>query len=148
MPSHKSTDVRKIAIEYYNENNISQKEVAKIFQISEKTFWRWLDKYENTKELERKKRKAVSYKITQKEVDYVKRLIETYPTYSIHLLWNKMSERFDNFSISESQLRRVIRDNNITRKRTRIRHYPETRYNKPINLNEMMNEFYKLKSFP
>ena len=29
----------------------------------------------------------------------------------------KMNEKFDDFNISESQVRRVIRDNNITRKR-------------------------------
>lgn len=54
-----------------------------------------------------------------------------------------MHEKFDNFIISESQVRRVIRDNNITRKRTRVRHYPDTRYNKPINLNNLMKTFYE-----
>ena len=37
---------------------------------------------------------------------------------------------------------RVIRDNNITRKRTRIRHYPETRYNKKIDFKKEMKVFY------
>lgn len=47
-----------------------------------------------------------------------------------------MYENFDNFSISQGHLAKVIRDNNITRKRTRQRHYHETRYRKPINLKK------------
>ena len=39
-------------------------------------------------------------------------------------------------------LTRIIRENNYTRKRTRTRHYPETRYRKPINLKNIMKAFY------
>ena len=44
-------------------------------------------------------------------------------------------------------MERVIRDNNITRKRTRVRHYPETRYNNPIDAEieykELKKSFHK-----
>ena len=53
-----------------------------------------------------------------------------------------MYENFDNFSISQGHLAKVIRDNNITRKRTRQRHYPEKRYRKPINLKKELALFY------
>ena len=65
------------------------------------------------------------------------------PTWSIKLLWENTREHFDDFEISQSQLLRVIRDNNVTRKRTRIRHYPETRYNKRIDFKKEMKIFYK-----
>ena len=141
--SQKSKDTRKLAIEYYKDHKVSYLEVASIFQINEKTLRRWIQKFDYDKSLERKKRNAISYKITAEQVKYLLKLVKEYPTFSVKLLWTKMHEKFRDFDISESQLRRVIRDNNITRKRTRVRHYPETRYNKPIDLNKQMKLFYK-----
>ena len=54
------------------------------------------------------------------------------------MLWSKLNEKFSDFEISRSHLAKVIRDNNYTRKRTKIRHYPETRYGKSI-MNIMMS---------
>ena len=62
---------------------------------------------------------------------------------SIAVLWSKLKKKFDDFDISQSHLHDVIRDNNITRKRTKRRHYPETRYGKPIDLEKQLKEFYK-----
>ena len=56
---------------------------------------------------------------------------------------SNIKEKYSDFEISNSQLSRVIRDNNLTRKRTRIRHYPETRYNKPIDFKKEMKTFYQ-----
>ena len=143
VSKHKSKDTKKLAIEYYKNNNVSYEKVATIFQIGEKTLRRWIKRFDEEKSLDRKNKDAVSYKITHIQVKYLLKLVKQYPTYSIRLLWNKMHEKFENFDISESQVRRVIRDNNITRKRTRVRHYPDTRYNKPINLNNLMKTFYE-----
>lgn len=140
---HKSKDTKKLAIEYYKNNKVSYKEVASIFQIGEKTLRRWIKRFNEEQSLDRKNKEPISYKITQNQVKYLLKLVKLYPTLSIRLLWSKMNEKFDDFNISASQVRRVIRDNNITRKRTRVRHYPETRYNKPIDLNNLMKIFYK-----
>lgn len=143
VSEHKSKDTKKLAIEYYKNNNVSYEKVASIFQIGEKTLRRWIKRFDEEKCLDRKNKDAISYKITQNQVKYLLKLVQQYPTLSIRLLWSKMHDKFDDFNISESQVRRVIRDNNITRKRTRVRHYPDTRYNKPINLNNLMKTFYK-----
>jgi len=45
MNTQKSSETRKLAIEYYLKNKISQSEVSKIFQVGEKTFKRWLKQY-------------------------------------------------------------------------------------------------------
>ena len=90
-----------------------------------------------------KEKNEKAYKITAIQVKYLLKLVKQYPTLSIRILWTKMHDKFNDFNISESQLRRVLRHNNITRKRTRVRHYPETRYNKPIDLNKQMKQFYK-----
>jgi len=56
----------------------------------------------------------------------------------------KIKSKYNDFDITETHLSRVIRDNNYTRKRTKIRHYPETRYNKPIDYVKEMKFFYKI----
>jgi transposase len=42
MNTLKLSETRKLAIDYYLNNEVSQLEVSKIFQIGEKTFKRWL----------------------------------------------------------------------------------------------------------
>ena len=42
---------------------------------------------------------------------------------------------------------RTDRHNNITRKRTTRRHYPDKRYNKSINLKKQMTDFYSKTSY-
>ena len=123
-----------LAIEYYNENNVTQAEVSKIFKISRQTFGVWLKDYHQNNSLERKNRESVSYKIKQKHVNFAKKLIEKNKEYSISIIWSKMKLKYPDFEISKGYLAEVIRDNNITRKRTTRRHYPNKRYNKPINL--------------
>jgi hypothetical protein len=75
-------------------------------------------------------------------VKYLKKLIKSNPTWSINMLWNKLNSKFNDFEISESHLARVVRQNNITRKRTRVRHYPKTRYGKPVDLKNEMKLFF------
>ena len=53
----------------------------------------------------------------------------------------KIKHKYRDFDITETHLSRVIRDNNFTRKRTKIRDYPETRYNKPIDFVKEMKKF-------
>ena len=143
MAKHKSSEVRKLAIDYYLNNDISQTKVAEIFQVSEKTFKRWLKQYKKDKSYEKNSRPAISYKVKQTHIKYIVKLVKKNPTRSIKLLLQNTKAKFSDFNISESQLARVIRDNNITRKRTRVRHYPETRYNNPIDTKKEMKEFYK-----
>ena len=38
MNNHKSSETRKLAIEYYLKNKVSQSEVSRIFLVGEKTF--------------------------------------------------------------------------------------------------------------
>lgn len=45
-----------------------------------------------------------------------------------------MNIHFSDFNITRRNLSTVIRYNNITRKRITIRHFPETRYGKKINI--------------
>ena len=52
---HNSSRNKLLAIEYYQNNNVSQSDVAKIFKVSRQTFSLWLKDYNNNRTLERKK---------------------------------------------------------------------------------------------
>ena len=54
-----------------------------------------------------------------------------------------LRKKYSDFTITPQHLGVVVRDNNITRKRTTRRHFPKTRYGKKINLKELKKQFYK-----
>ena len=143
VKSRLSIDVKIMAIEYYYKKNCTLDKVADIFKINEKTLRRWISKYEKNK-LETSHQTKKSYKIKQKHVNYALKMLNKTPTLSISMLWKKIKSKCNDFDITETHLSRVIRDNNFTRKRTKIRHYPETRYNKPIDFVKEMKAFYKI----
>ena len=134
---------KKLAIKYYLEKKISQEKISEIFNVNPRTFRRWLEAYNNNKQLDRQERQNKSYKTKRKHVDYAINLVKNNPTWSIKLLWSNIKDKYDDFEITQTQLSRVIRDNNITRKRTTTRHYPETRYNKKIDFKKEMKIFYE-----
>ena len=54
----------------------------------------------------------------------------------------KLKEKF-NVSLSRFHINRIINDNNITLKITRIRHEPVKRFGKDIDINKKLDEFYE-----
>ena len=78
----------------------------------------------------------------EKHVNFVLKILQKDPTITIDRLWTKLREKFKDFEITPRQLNNAVRDNNITRKRNKIRHYPTHRYGKKIDTNQMMKTFY------
>jgi hypothetical protein len=60
-------------------------------------------------------------------------------------LYKIIKKKYKDFDITSQHLGQVIRDNNITRKRTRTRHehYPKERYGKPTDIKKELKAFYK-----
>jgi len=54
-----------------------------------------------------------------------------------------IKKKYKDFDITSQHLGQVIRDNNITRKRTRHEHYPKERYGKPTDIKKELKAFYK-----
>jgi transposase len=132
-----------LAIKYYKENNVTQKEVSKIFNITRQTFIQWKKQYDNGN-ISRKKRYAMSYKIKKKHVKHARKLLKKNNELSIKILWSKLKTKYSDFDVSQGHLAKVIRDINITRKRTTRRHFPDKRYGKSIDLNKELKNFYKV----
>ena len=61
--SHWSPKVKIRAVEIYLNSNNTQKDVAKMFEITIRTLQRWIDEYKNDGNLQRKKQIYYSYKI-------------------------------------------------------------------------------------
>ena len=61
------------------------------------------------------------------------KVVEQNPQISMISLLSKMKKKYSNLDITPQHIGKIIRDNNITRKRTKIRHYPKTRYEKSID---------------
>jgi len=87
-------------------------------------------------------RKPVVYKVKK---EYVKLLVDEInknKTMTLHELNQKLKDKYKDANLSTTQIFRVINDNNITLKLTRIRHEPVKRFGKDININSKIKEFY------
>ena len=139
---HKSEDYKISAVEYYLVEDKSQEEVCKIFKCSPRSLMRWVEKYNNDGEIKRYNKKPVAYKITKDQVKYALKEINKNKTITMDDLLSKIKSNYPSFELSSRQLSRVVKDNNITLKLTRIRHEPNKRFGKDIDINKKIKEFY------
>jgi transposase len=140
---HKSEDYKLSAVDYYLTEDKSQEEVCKIFKCSARSLMRWVDKYKNDGEIKRHNRTPLAYKIDKNEVKYILEEIKKNKTITMEDLLVKVKEKYPSFDISRRHLGRVIKDNNITLKITRVRHEPIKRFGKDIDINQKIKEFYE-----
>ena len=139
---HKSEDYKISAVEYYLVEDKSQEEVCKIFKCSPRSLMRWVEKYDNDGEIKRYNKKPVAYKITKDLVKYALKEINKNKTITMDDLLSKIKSNYHSFDLSSRQLSRVVKDNNITLKITKIRHEPIKRFGKDIDINSKIKEFY------
>ena len=142
MPKHKSEDYKLSAVQYYLENDVSYVKTCEIFKCSERSLKRWIDRYLLEDSIKRHNRLSVSYKIKKKHVKYAIKKLKKNEQITMIELAKIVKKKYDDFDIKPRQLRNVIRDNNITRKRTRHEHFPVTRYGTPIEKQKELDKFY------
>ena len=68
MNKYKSDDYKISAVRYYLQNNKSMNEVCKIYECKKSTLKGWIDRYKTLKNVSRKIRKSVSYKVKKEQV--------------------------------------------------------------------------------
>lgn len=142
--THWSSKVKIRAVEIYINSNITQENVAKMFEINIRTFQRWLYEYKKDGDLQRKKQIYISYKIEEKHVKYIMKILKKNQFITNPNLLLKLKSTYPNVEISERHLGRIVRENNLTRKRTRRRHFPETRRGKRLDLKKELKLFYSV----
>jgi len=88
----------------------------------------WVDKYKKDGELTGYNRIPKAYKVHKEHVEF--------------LLQEIKKNKYPTLDLNKSHIHRIIRDNNITLKMTRIRHEPVKRFGKDIDINKNIKNFY------
>ena len=141
MPTHKSNDYKLSAVQYYLVEDITQEEVCKIFKCSPRSLMRWVNQYKKEGNVNKHYRKPIAYKVKKEYVKFLLDELKSNKTITLQELNEKLKDKYK-IDISTTQIFRVINDNNITLKQTRIRHEPIKRFGKDININNKLDEFY------
>lgn len=89
----------------------------------------------------RQNRPPISYKITKEQVDFAVEYLRN-QTVSTKELHAAIKEVFPDFDVTPRHLAAVVRDMNLTRKRTRHGHFPKTRFRKEVNRNDELKKFF------
>jgi len=143
MPTHKSTDYKETAVQYYLVEDKTQEEVCKIFKCSPRSLMRWVERYKKDGNVDIHYRKPVAYKVKKEYVKFLLDELQKNKTSTLQELNQKLKDKFKGVDLSTTQIFRVIKDNNISLKLTRIRHEPTMRFGKEININHKIKDFYE-----
>jgi len=116
MATQVSSDLKIKAVKHYHKVN-NYAEVCKIFECSERSLKRWIERYEKHKTVDRKPRQPGSYKINKKHIKFIKETLKKNNDIHIKVLYLLLKNKFPDLDISRHYIHDLIRDNNITRKR-------------------------------
>lgn len=141
MP-HKSDDLKLTAVRHYLDQSHNYDETARIFHCPATSLKRWVTRFQQTGQVARQPREYVSYKVTKRHVQDAMSILKKHPTISMEELSNQIGKEHKDYSITPQWLGKVLRENNQTRKRTKHRHEPTTRFRKPIDIQEEHRAFY------
>jgi hypothetical protein len=104
---------------------------------------RWVKRYENEDSIKRHNREPISYKVKKEYVKFALDEMKKNKTITIEVLLSKLKDKFKDLELTRRHLADIIKDNNVSLKLTHIRHEPNKRFGKDININDKLTEFYK-----
>jgi len=140
---NKSNDYKLSAVNYYLTEDTSQLETCRIFKCTPRSLMRWVKQYKKEGNVNIHYRKPIAYKVKKKYVKFLLDEIKKNKTITLYELTEKLKETYKGVDLSTTQIFRVINDNNITLKITRIRHEPVKRFGKDIDINANIKKFYE-----
>lgn len=142
VSKHKSEDYKLAVVKYYLRSNKTQSEICDIFECSPRSLVRWTERYNKNKNIKRNDKEAKAYKVKKEHVKFLLEEVNKNKTITMNELKIKLEKKFK-IELSRQHIRKVIKDNNVTLKVTKIRHEPNKRFGKDININDKLKEFYK-----
>ena len=141
--SRKSYDYKLTAVQYYLVEDKTQEEVCKIFKCSRRSLMRWVERYKKDGTVDIHYRKPVAYKVKKEYVNFLLQELKKNKTITIEDLLHLLKNKYPDVDLNKSHINRIIKDNNITLKITRIRHEPVKRFGKDIDINANIKKFYE-----
>ena len=116
MTKHKTEDYKNSAVKYYlnNDKGDGYKRTCKIFDCKKSTFRDWVKRYNTSKNLTRRNRKPVSYKISKPQVNTALDLLKQNEQLTMNELLVDMKNKYPTFDITPQHLGQIVRDNNKT----------------------------------
>jgi transposase len=141
--THKSNDYKLSAVNYYLVEDKTQEEVCKIFKCSRRSLMRWVERYKKDGNVDIHYRKPVAYKVKKEYVNFLLQELKKNKTITIEDLLHLLKNKYPDVDLNKSHINRIIKDNNITFKITRIRHEPVKRFGKDIDISANIKKFYE-----
>ena len=141
--TRKSTDYKLTAVQHYLVEDKTQEDVCKIFKCTPRNLMRWVERYKKEGNVNIHHRNPVAYKVKNEHVKLLLDEIKQNKTITLQELLQKLKEKYKDVDLTTTQIFRVIQDNNITLKMTRIRHEPVKRFGKDIDINANIKKFYE-----
>ena len=109
--THKSEDYKISAVKYYLKNKDNIRKTCKIFDCKKSTLQRWIKRYKTNKNLTRRNRKPISYKITKPQVNTALELLKQNEQLTMNELAVDMKKKYTKFNITPQHLGQVISGN-------------------------------------
>jgi len=81
--------------------------------------------------------------VKKEYVEFLLQELKNNKTITLQELLQKLKDKYKGVDLTTTQIFRVIKDNNITLKITRIRHEPVKRFGKDIDINANIKKFYE-----
>ena len=100
-------------------NKDNTRKTCKIFDCKKSTLQRWIQRYNSTKNLIRRNRKSISYKISKAQVNTALDLLKQNEQLTMNELLVDMKNKYPTFDITAQHLGQIVRDNNETRKKNK-----------------------------
>lgn len=141
MTKQFTPDLKLKAVNYYNKINNYVK-VCEVFECSERSLKRWVERYDKNKNVNRKTRKLGSYKLEKQHIQFIKETLRKHSDIQMNFLQELLKSKFPKLDISRQYLSDIIRDNNITRKRATFKHFPKTYRGNIRNEQQELKEFF------
>ena len=139
MNKHHSSDFKLLAVKLYLKLN-SIRKVSELLDCCKSTLQRWIERYLEYGNVDRKENKERESIITKSILKYITKLIIKNPAITLSKIKKKIIKKY-NVNISTSYLYYIIKYTlNLTHKQLRFKYYPEK---KLATLKEDKIKFYK-----
>ena len=88
------------AVKYYLNNNDTMNNTCKIFNCKKPSLHRWIQIYKTKKNLQRKPRTAISYKVRKEQVKSALKLVDNNEQLTIDEILFDMKQKYPTFDIT------------------------------------------------